>query len=337
MKKRRILRTLAIAFVFALGFATFNPGAGLAESVEPITLNYVSYVTLAHETAFKFFKQEFIDKINEAAKGKLFIKVRGGPEVIREVDLGVSLQKGNIDMANIPTAFLESLVPAADLTKLSDYTAWEERENGIYEYIKDMYKKAGLFYLGRGQATEPKYFVMYLNKLVQKPADFVGLKLGGTSAFHGWYQKLGAVPVSLSMPDLFSSLDRGLVDGLSTSIYLGATLGLYDVAKYIVRDGVYICTVSTLINLDTWNRIPTHLQKLLGETMAEFEKKYTPWDAAKRDAAFKKAEAAGSKIITFQPDMDEWFRKCAEEGAVEYAEKRFPKDLVRELMERIKK
>jgi TRAP-type C4-dicarboxylate transport system substrate-binding protein len=223
------------------------------------------------------------------------------------------------------------------LTKLSDYTASEERENGIYEYIGEMYKKARLFYLGRGQATEPEYFVVYLNKPVQKPADFAGLKLGGTSAFHGFYEELGAVPVALRMPDLYSSLERGLVDGLCTSIYLGATMGLYDITKYIVRHGIYICTVSVVFNLDTWNRMPKHLQELLVDTMVEFEKKYRTWDARKRLAAFKKAEAAGVKIVTFPPDMAEWFRKCAKEGALKYAEKRFPEDLVRELTKRITK
>ena len=66
MKKGKFLGTAAIALALALVFTTFSPGAGLAKSAKPITLDFVSYVTLAHETGFKFFKQEFIDKINEA-------------------------------------------------------------------------------------------------------------------------------------------------------------------------------------------------------------------------------------------------------------------------------
>ena len=39
-------------------------------------------------------------------------------------------------------------------TKLSDYTAQEERKNGIFEYIGEMYNKAGLRYLGRAASND---------------------------------------------------------------------------------------------------------------------------------------------------------------------------------------
>ena len=127
MRKGKVLVTVTTALVMATVFITLAPGAAFGKSSGPITLNFVSYVNLAHETGYKFFKQEFIDKVNEQAKGELFIKVRGGPEIIKPFDLGVAVKKCNIDIATIPPAFFESLVPLADSTKLSDYTAWEER------------------------------------------------------------------------------------------------------------------------------------------------------------------------------------------------------------------
>lgn len=50
-------------------------------------------------------KENFIDKVNERAKGELAIKVRGGPEVIGSLDLGLALHKGTIQMFAIPTEF----------------------------------------------------------------------------------------------------------------------------------------------------------------------------------------------------------------------------------------
>ena len=102
---------------------------GLAKAAEPITLSFVSFVPLANKVEFQYIKSRFIDRVNEQAKGELFIKVRGGPESIPPFNLGVSVQKGVIDMATIPTAFFDTLVPGANETCMSDYTAWEEREN----------------------------------------------------------------------------------------------------------------------------------------------------------------------------------------------------------------
>jgi len=71
-------------------------------------------------------------------------------------------------MACITNAFFEDLVPGIGVTYLSIWTAPEERKKGVYEAIGELYKKAGMFYLGRGQATEPGYFMMFLNKSAEK-------------------------------------------------------------------------------------------------------------------------------------------------------------------------
>ena len=339
MRKGKALVTVTTALVMATVFITLAPGAAFGKSSGPITLNFVSYVNLAHETGYRFFKQEFIDKVNEQAKGELFIKVRGGPEIIKPFDLGVAVKKGNIDIATIPPAFFESLVPLADATKLSDYTAWEERENNIYEYIGEMYKKGGLVYLGRAQATERAGFFMFLNKLIEKPEDFVGLKLGGSTGFHGFYKELGAIPVTVTMGDYYSALERGVVDGITTGLYYGVAFGLVDVSDFVTREGVYIITTVLVCNPDSWNRIPKHLQELMINSMAEYEKKYTPWEKGKRAEAFRKAEAAGSKILTFSPDVAKWYHKAAEEGTWNYLKNRFPDraEAIAELRERITK
>jgi TRAP-type C4-dicarboxylate transport system substrate-binding protein len=337
MKMRRNLVVAAIVSFVVLLFITFTVASGFAKSAKPITLNFVSFVPLANKVEYQFIKDEFFDKINERAKGELIIKTRGGPEVIAPFDLGVAVQKGTIDMATIPTAFFESMVPGADSTKLSIYTAWEERKNGIYEYIRDMYTKAGLYYLGRGEATKPEYFNMFINKRIEKPKDFAGLKLGGSTAFHGQYKRLGASVATLAIPEYHSAMERHVVDGLVSSIYVGFVYGLHEVTKYIIGHGFYRCTVAVPVNLKTWNRLPKHLQELLTQCMAEFEKKYEPYEAEQKQLALKRAKAAGVEILWFPPDMAKWYIECANEGSWDYARERFPGDVIPKLRDRITK
>lgn len=337
MKPGRGWTTIATVSFVTLVFITLTVATSFAKSTKPITLDFVSFVPLANKVEYQFLKDEFIDKVNKQAKGELIIKVRGGPEIIAPFDLGVAVQKGTIDMATIPTAFFESMVPGADSTKLSIYSAWEERKNGIYEYIRDMYAKAGLYYLGRGEATTPDYFNMFLNKRVEKPKDFAGLKLGGSTAFHGQYKRLGASVTTLAIPEYHSAMERHVVDGLVSSIYVGLVYGLHEVTKCIIGHGFYRCTVAVPVNLKTWNRVPKHLQDLLTQCFAEFEKKYQPYEAEQKKLALKKAEAAGVEILWFPPDMAKWYIECANEGSWDYAKKRFPGDVIPKLRERITK
>jgi TRAP-type C4-dicarboxylate transport system substrate-binding protein len=335
MEMKKFFGPIAL-FILTITFVIIPVFGGLANA-EPITLKFVSFVPLANKVEFKQIKKAFIDKVNERAKGELVIKVRGGPESIPPFNLGVSVQKGIIDIATIPTAFFDALVPGANETCLSDYTAMEERENGIYEYIRDMYKKAGLYYLGRGGATEPGFFFMFLRKRAEKPEDFKGLKLGGSSAFHGFYQELGASVSLLAIPQYHSAMERGVVDGVVTAPSVGMQFGINEVSKYLIIPSVYRGTVALPINIKTWNRIPKHLQDLLTECMIEFEKGFSSFELAEREADVKRIEKSGVKLIRLEPQVAKWFVNAANEGAWKYAQKRFPGDVIPKLRERITK
>lgn len=337
MERSKKVFVAAMALLIPLCLLMLSASPGFASSSKPIKFKFVSFVPLSNEVEFKEFKREFIDKVNQRAKGELVIEVRGGPEAIRPFDLGVSVQEGVIDMATIPTAFFESLVPGADSTKLSDYTAQEERQNGVYDYIQKMYEKKGLYYLGRGEATTPGYFVMYINKKIQRRDDFKGLKLGGSTAFQGLYKKLGASVTTLAISEYHSAMERGVVDGLVSSLYVGLQFGLPEVTKYIIQPGFYRSTVAVPVNLKSWNRLPGHLKKIMTETMVKFEEHFSKYEAAQRVKALKRSQAEGAKILTLPPDMAKWFLAAASEGSWDYARTRFPGDVIPNLRKIITK
>lgn len=336
MNQRRGLMVGTIMLAIVLFLFMLPITSSYAQSSKPIILNFVSFVPLADKIEYQSCKRMFIDKVNERAKGELKINVRGGPEVIRPFDLGVSVQRGAIDLALVPTAFFESLVPGADSTKLSIYTAMEERKNGVYEYIGEMYKKAGLQYLGR-EATTDGFFYLFLNKRIQKKEGFKGLKLGGSTAFHGFYRKLGGSVTTVPLPEYHSAMERGVVDGIATALNVGHQFGLTDASKAIIGKGFYLGTATIPMNLKTWNSIPKHLQKVITESMMEYEKNFIPFEAKARAATLQKIKAAGVEVITLSPEDEKWYINAAHEGSWEYAQQRFPGDLIPNLRARITK
>jgi len=336
MERKKGLMVGAIVLAITVSFILFPSTGSYAKSDKPITLSFVSFVPLADKIEYQSCKRMFIDKVNKRAKGELKINVKGGPEVIRPFDLGVSVQRGTIDMAMIPTAFFESLVQGADSTKLSIYSAMEERKNGIFEYIGAMYKKAGLYYLGR-EATVDGFFFLYLNKPVRKKEGFKGLKFGGSTAFHGFYRKLGGSVATIPLPEYHSAMDRGVVDGIVTALNVGYQFGLAEASKALIGKGFYRGTVAFPVNQKKWDSIPGHLQKLITECMIEYEKEMIPFEKKARAQFLEKTKAKGVEIITLSPEDEKWFVNAAREGSWEYAQQRFPGDLIPKLRERITK
>jgi len=316
--------TIVCALVlFCLLFtAPVSVGAQTAGSGEPITLNFVSFAPAANVVEFQYIKKELLERLNQVSAGRLKINVKGGPEVIPPFNLGAAVKSGVIDMACIPNAFFEDMVPGIGVTHLSPFTAVEERKNGVYEAIGELYKKAGLFYLGRGEATEPGYFILFLNKEVRKPEDFKGLRFGGTTSFHGQYKELGAVASTLQTTEYNTAMERGTVDGLSTSIYIALAYGLQSVSKYVIQPGFWRSSVGLPVNLAKWNKIPPDLQKMMIDEMAAFEAKYTSYELEQRNLFIKKFTDSGAKLIQLSPETAKWFVTASTDGAWKYAQER---------------
>lgn len=327
MKKKGTLVSTVFGLMLACALIMAPVFAG-AQADKAITLNYVCFAPAANTVEFQYIKNELLEKINKLSNGRLVINVKGGPEVVPPPNLGKAVKIGAIDMAAIPNALFEDIVPGIGVTHMSPFTAAEERKNGVYEAIGELYKKQGLFYLGRGEATEPGYFVMFLNKPVAKQADFKGLRLGGTTSFHGQYKELGSVPTTLQITDYNTAMERGVVDGLVTSVYIAMAYGLQSVSKYVVQPGFWRSSVALTVNLGKWNKIPADLQKMMIDEMAAFETKYAAYELEQRNLIIKKFSEAGAEVINLSPDVAKWFVTASTEGAWKYAQERQPGDII---------
>lgn len=308
---------------FTLIIFGFIVSMGFTQSSKAIVLNYVSFMPL---TNFEFaqFKPLFIDRVNEKAKGELFINVRGGPEIIPAYDLAVAAQRGTIDMTMIPTGFIENIVPGADATRLSELTPFEEKETGAHEFIQEIYRKAGLHYLGRQQYQRERFFYLFLKKKVEKPKDFSSMKLTSSPSFHALYKGLGATIVHTAMPEYYSALEKGVADGIGTSLFFWAGARIYEVTKYAIDHPFYTPTPAVIMNLNTWNRLPTHLQKILSDTLFESLRTWPDIASKKIEEDKRRGKNAGVEFYKLPTDFANWFLKVAYEEAWKEEERKNP-------------
>jgi TRAP-type C4-dicarboxylate transport system substrate-binding protein len=324
MKKER--RTFFIAFTLVLILVTVIVPvlASRAQAVSAqIKLNFVSFISTTN-VEFIDFKELFIDRVNQRAKGDLIINVRGATEVIAPFDLGLAVHKGTIDMALVPSTFFDSLVPGAIAVIYYKISPDEERKSGAEDYLRQMCAKKGIYYLGRTEPTEVPYFYLFLNKLAQKLEDFRGLKLGGAAGFHDFYRALGASPVMVPSPELYTAMERNVVDGLSTSLHLWVGYGGHEVTKYMIDHPFYQSPTVVIMNLGKWNGLPKHLQRLLTDCLVEHQKGYSARSDAEWVKEKQKMREAGVKFITFSPDVAKQFIEIGYDAGWRGAEKKYP-------------
>ena len=114
--------------------------------------------------------------------------------------------------------------------------------------------------------------VFYCNKPVKSVDDFKGLKIRSfTPTMSAMLQQLGATPVTLSFPEVYSALGNKVVDCGVTSPNSGYTGKWPEVTTHYIPISVSGSVQGHFINLAYWN-------------------KFTPEDQQKLTAAFKKLE-----------------------------------------------
>lgn len=126
--------------------------------------------------------------------------------------------------------------------------------------------------------------VFYCNRPVRSVDDFRGLKIRSfTPTMSAMLQQLGATPVTLSFPEVYSALGNKVVDCGVTSPNSGNTGKWPEVTTHYVPISVSGSVQGHFINLNYWNRFtPEDQQKLLA-AFRQLEERM--WDYALKGTA----------------------------------------------------
>ena len=307
----RKLTVLFFTTLFTFGVLSMTGGPVKAES---FTLKAVTGwpKTASEYKAFTIFTDLVEQMVAKKYPGELKIQYVGGPEAVKTMDQVQACQRGMVDMVFTTNAYYVSVLPEVDALKLSVFTPAEERAKGAWVYINQLHEKIGLYYLARlGLGIQ---FHLYLEKPI-KTADLKGFNIRVSPMYLQVIKGLGGNPVAIPPTEVYSALERNVVDG-----YCWPSVGIRDwgwdkQTKYVVDPGFYQVPNPLLMNVNARNKLPKKLQNLLTEAAAEAEKKVVALfdDLAKQERPVLLKE--GIQVITLPPAESERFLKVAyEEG-----------------------
>jgi len=254
----------------------------------------------------------FMKKLNAEGKGTLQLNFIGGPKAMPPFEVGNAVRTGVIDIAMTTGAFYTNIMPEADALKLTQIPATELRKNGAYDLINKIWnEKANMQYLGRVIDFTP--FHLYLTKKIDKP-DLTGLKIRITPVYRDFFQALGATVVQTAPGEVYTALDRGVVDGYGWPINGIFDLNWHEKTKYRVDPGFYNAEVSLVMNLDKWKALTAAQRDLLMKHVIALEAANDSWKKVNEDDIRRQKEA-GIQTISFDPaSAKQYYDKAYEVG-----------------------
>lgn len=273
MMKEMILKKIIILMLLGI-LCTFSGGIASAEQ----GIQWKAHAMWPPANSLYKAFEKFCNNVGVMTNGRLQIKPYPAGAIVPNTEALDALKYDTIQAMYMFAAIWAGREPAFAL--LGDLPgAWSEAwqvdsffyEGGGLELLNELYSKYGVYCVGVSFYGHDESLVS--TKPIGKPEDFKGLKLrapeGMTSRL---FAKLGASVVVLPASELYTSMDKGLVDGgdLST-VSLNKDFGIYPVAKYTIYPGWHsLPTLDFVVNAKEWEKLPDDIKQIIRSAWREF-------------------------------------------------------------------
>jgi TRAP-type transport system periplasmic protein len=301
-------------------------GLAVASAQAQETLRALSMLPKPVAYTQSFLK--FIDKVNPAGEGVVRIEFVGGPEAIPTFDQPEAVRTGVIDMIYGPASYYPGIVPETDALVGSNVTPMEKRANGGIDLLNRIHQEKMNVYL-LGHPDGGIQFHVYMAKEPQLKddglPDMSGIKLRGAPIYREFFTDyLGATFVQVNVPEVYTALERGTVDGLGWPSIGVMDLSWDNFLKYRIDPGYFQTDLVILVNLDRWNELSDEAKRVVQDTAIAWEEEsYEMLQAlhAEEDAEMKKR---GMEVVELAPDAADAYLSAAYEEAWRRLKERDP-------------
>ena len=253
---------------------------------------------------------DWIADVNKDGKGVVQINFIGGPKAIPTFEVGKAVQTGVVDIGFSTGAFYTNVMPEADILKLSETSAAEQRKNGGYELINRIWaEKGNMRYLAKTVEFTP--FHLYINKKIDKP-DLTGMKIRITPVYREFFQSMNAQVMTTAPGEVYTALERGVIDGYGWPIHALFDLNWQEKTKFRVDPGFYNAEVSLIMNLDKYKSLTPAQRDYLERKALAYEAQNDFWKSYNQSEAKRQADA-GIQTISFDAATSKAYVEKAKE------------------------
>ena len=209
----------------------------------------------------------FANLVKERTKGEVIIQVYPSSQLGNQRDLVEGLTFGTVDMTLTGTAVLGNFIPEVAVFDLPFiFRDIPHAYKALDTVGMDLCKKGE----GRGMMTlaiwENGVRHMTNNKRpIKTPEDMKGLKMRVMEqpVYIEMMKALGASPTPMAMSELYTALQKGVIDGQENPLAHIATKRFYEVQKYISLTGHTYASEPLLISTISWKKLTPEQQQIV--------------------------------------------------------------------------
>lgn len=263
----------------------------------------IKFATLAPEgsTWIKIMR-EYDKAVRDQSGGRVGFKIYAGAvagdekDVIRKIRLGQYHSGGFTGVGLGEVAKTTRILDAPFLFRSDD-----EIDYIINKYDADFRKsieEGGFVLLGW---AEVGFVYVYSNTPVRSPADIKNTKIWmweGDPIAQAVFKTIGVSPIQLSITDVMTSLQTGMVNAVYSSPYALVALQWFTRVKYMMDEPLAISNGAVLISKKMFDSMPKDLQDILLVNGKKYFRELTLESRKENTAAIETLKKKGIEITT---------------------------------------
>jgi len=306
---------LARGSAFAMAAAVTGPGLTILSGCgsgsqqggdESQSLRLVSFLPSNNQLTRDVVPM-WMDQVEEATEGAITIEWVG-PEAIPTEDQFDAVSNGVADVGFNVASFYTNQVPEGYTMYLSPYSPSEERETEYFGYLAEKHEEAGVTYLGRWLGNVPFYF--WTNERINTLDGFEGVTFRSNPTYRPILNELGAEQIDIVPGEVYTSLERGVVEGYGWPILGAREQGWTEVTNFVL-DEPFIDrnqNASIFANSETFGSLSSEVQEAIRSATASFESQMMQHFSQETDREWEALEQEGVESLRLSGEDREQFQ-----------------------------
>ena len=307
-----------------------------ALSAKPVI---IKFATLAPDgSTWMKVMRDFVRDVKTETNGQVIFKIYPGGVQGDEKDVLRKIRINQLQGAGFTGVGMGTILPEVRILD-TPYLFHNKREvdyiiNKFNDYFADRFEKKGFVLIGW---AEVGYVYIFTNQNVKTLDDFKHLKIWmweGDPVAQVTFKEFDVNPIPLSVTDVLTSLQTGLINTVYTSPLACIVLQWFTHLKYVSDIPLTNSMGAVLISKRTFQKIPAEYQQLVKKKGYAYFRKLTEISRKDNAASLQKMKAQGMQTLHLStPENLKEFQEIGDRTRRDLVGKFFDQSLVDQIQQ----
>ena len=296
----RVSCVVATALLFCLLSSALH-------SAEKVTrLRYALWFPAPHPLSILF--DQWCKDAEKSTSGAVKITPFFGGTLANPTQVYEGVLKGSFDMGTSALAYNTGRFPLSEVLDLP--LGYRDARQGLLlhnAFLKQFkphlkeFDEVKLFYL-----YCPGAGLIHTKKVVSGLEEIKGMRIRASGLNAKSVEALGAVPVTITIPETYDALQRGIVDGLLMHTEVLQTFRLGELAKCTIRDHGMANGPAQFVamNKKKWESLPRNVQKNIEQLNEEYLEKIAKVHMDLDAGVYEYLKKLGNTVVTVSKEEE---------------------------------